>query len=61
MPYQIFAKCPCCGKEAHSKNEIDDLFGWRSTNPPKTIPQSYCRACRNARCEAGKPCKVQRH
>jgi hypothetical protein len=23
-----------------------------------TIPQSYCRACRAAHCEAGRPCKA---
>ena len=23
------------------------------------IPQSYCRECRSAHCEAGKPCKVK--
>lgn len=57
MPYTIYAECPCCGEKAHSKQEIEDRFGWRNVGIRKTIPQSYCRACRNAKCEAGKPCK----
>ena len=57
MPYTIEAKCPCCGKEANGKDEIDNLFGWRVVNG-KTIPQSYCYACRGAGCKAGESCKV---
>ena len=29
MPYQIFAKCPVCQKEAKSVYEIEELFGFR--------------------------------
>ena len=29
MPYQIFAKCPGCQKEAKSVYEIEELFGFR--------------------------------
>lgn len=59
MPYTIFAQCPCCKKEAHSKNEIEEKFGWRTMENGETIPQSYCRECRIAHCEAGFPCKVR--
>jgi len=59
MPYTIEARCPCCGKYAGSYDEIELLFGWREVNG-KTIPQSYCRACRSARCKAGEPCRVQK-
>ncbi len=57
MPYTIEAKCPCCGKTASGLEEIEEKFGWRTPND-KTIPQSYCRECRAAHCEAGKPCRV---
>ena len=57
MPYKIYAECPCCGKAANSKGEIDSLFGWRTTS--EEIPQSYCRECRTAKCKAGEPCKVK--
>lgn len=45
MPNIVTAKCPNCGKEAHGKDEIDVLFGWRTVNG-KTVPQSYCKECR---------------
>ena len=62
MPYgkDDYAQCPCCGKTAISKEEIKKLFGYRRINLFKTIPQSYCRACRSAHCKAGKPCKVKK-
>jgi hypothetical protein len=59
MPNTIQAICPCCGKTANSKQEIDSLFGWRTTS--KEISQSYCRKCRAAHCEAGKPCKAKQN
>lgn len=59
MPYIIHAECPCCHKTADSKNEIEELFGWRTMTDDEVIPQSYCRACRSARCEAGLPCKAK--
>ena len=60
MPYTIRAECPCCQKVATSKSEIEELFGWRTMENGEVIPQSYCRDCRSARCEAGKPCKVKK-
>ena len=57
MPYIIYAECPCCGETVNSKNEIEELFGWRTMEDDEVIPQSYCRACRSARCTAGEPCK----
>ena len=59
MPYTIEAHCPCCKKAAYGVDDIEKYFGWRTPNN-KTIPQSYCRECRIAHCEAGKPCKVKR-
>ena len=62
MPYDATsATCPCCGKTAHNSGKTDEIekkFGWRIVNG-KTIPQSYCRACRGAHCKAGQPCKVR--
>lgn len=63
MPYLIEATCPCCGKKVYSFEEIETLFGWRDAPrkgpKQKHIPQSFCRACRNAGCKAGEPCKVK--
>lgn len=60
MPYgEIqYAQCPCCGKIAYGNEEIEEKFGYRKLHNGKIIPQSYCRECRSARCEAGIPCKV---
>lgn len=60
MPYNLSAECPCCGKTANSLDEIELKFGWRTMETSKTIPQSYCRACRSAHCEAGQSCKANR-
>ena len=65
MPYSLskgseYAECPCCGKLADSLNKIEPKFGWRTMETGETIPQSYCRSCRTAHCEAGKPCKVKK-
>lgn len=64
MPYNLtkgaeYAECPCCGKHADTQSNIEKEFGWRTMENGETIPQSYCRACRSARCEAEKPCKVR--
>ena len=59
MPYEIYAECPCCGKSADGINEIEETFGFRTMTDDEKIPQSYCRACRSARCKAGEPCKAQ--
>jgi hypothetical protein len=50
MPFAQTAICPCCRKEATSDHYFDGIevhFGWRYDN---SAPQSYCRACRAARC-----------
>ena len=53
------AQCPCCGKAAKGKNNIEVEFGYRNRGDGRVIPQSYCRACRIAHCESGKPCKAK--
>lgn len=62
MPYSLvggaeYAKCPCCSEKAFSLDEIEDVFGFRVMETGKEIPQSYCRACRIARCKVGEACK----
>lgn len=59
MPYGEYAQCPCCDKTAYGKDEIEKEFGYRNMGDGRFIPQSYCRECRSAHCEAGKPCKVK--
>lgn len=46
MPNTVKAECPHCGKKAAGKDEIDKYFGWRIVNG-KTVPQSWCYACRD--------------
>lgn len=58
MPYGEYAQCPCCGKIAIGKDEIEKEFGYRVVSEGKVIPQSYCRDCRAAGCRAGEKCKV---
>lgn len=58
MPYTIKAQCPCCKCEANGVKEISKIFGWRDMENGETIPQSYCNACRGAKCVAGEACKV---
>ncbi len=55
MPYGEYAECPCCGKIAKGEDEIEKKFGYRTMENGKVIPQSYCRKCRSAHCEAGNP------
>jgi len=60
MANKVWAECPCCGKTADGKGEIDKKFGWRIVNG-KEVPQSYCNACRGAGCKdrpKGTPCLV---
>lgn len=47
MPYVVKAKCPNCKKKVKGKDDVERFFGWRKINKKKTIPQSYCRVCRN--------------
>ncbi len=46
------ACCPKCGKVAHSRDELEALFGHRPSpckaDPDRHIPQSQCKACRGA-------------
>jgi len=48
MPYSEdkWAECPRCKKHADGKEEIDSLFGYRTMEDGKVIPQSHCRQCR---------------
>lgn len=46
MPYNEYAQCPDCGKIARGKDEIEELFGYRKINDSASIPQSWCRECR---------------
>jgi len=42
----IKKSCPNCNEKiASNDQEIEDLFGYRTTNG-RTIPQSWCRDCR---------------
>lgn len=64
MPYDLskgaeYAICPCCGKRANLRDEIQSKFGWRTMQSGETIPQSYCYSCRTAQCQSGVPCKAQ--
>ena len=43
-----YKKCPECGVEANSTNEIAKIFGWRYRHLlGKGPPQSRCSSCRN--------------
>lgn len=44
MPHGEYAECPHCGKVAHGREEIEELFGYRYLG---TVPQSWCRECRS--------------
>ena len=55
MPYGSYAECPCCEKIAKGEDEIEEKFGNRTMESGRVIPQSYCRECRSAHCEAGNP------
>ena len=51
MAFQIEAVCPCCGVIASGDlNKIDEVFGFRTVEGERLIPQSYCRKCRRLRC-----------
>ncbi len=49
MPYGStdYAECPRCGKRALGQSEIEQLFGYRTMESGKIIPQSHCRECRS--------------
>lgn len=46
MPYNEYAQCPDCGKTAHGKDEIEELFGCRKINDSASVPHSWCCECR---------------
>lgn len=51
MAFQIEAICPCCGVVASGDlNKIEEVFGFRTVEGERLIPQSYCRKCRRLRC-----------
>ncbi|EBA2358618.1 hypothetical protein OL143_000996 [Salmonella enterica] len=51
MAFQIEAVCPCCGVVASGDlNKIEEVFGFRTVEGERLIPQSYCRKCRRLRC-----------
>ena len=51
MAFQIEAVCPCCGVIASGDlNKIEEVFGFRTVERERLIPQSYCRKCRRLRC-----------
>ena len=54
MPFDKYAQCPDCGKTAHGKDEIEELFGYRKINDSASIPQSWCHECREAANEKDK-------
>jgi hypothetical protein len=39
-------KCPKCGKEAKTYQELDEKFGFRNMNKNSMRNQSWCRECR---------------
>ena len=48
VPARTFARCPFCRREALTKQEVEDQFGFR--NVAGVIrPQSWCRICRKKR------------
>jgi hypothetical protein len=54
MGYKVSAQCPCCKKTAsRDLNKIEELFGFRTVQDERLIPQSYCRECRSKRCSPG--------
>lgn len=46
-PYEVeHTKCPNCGKEANSYEEVEREFGYRDMGDGRTIVQSWCKDCR---------------
>lgn len=37
MPYGEYAQCPCCGKTAYGKNDIEQEFGYRNMGDGRII------------------------
>ena len=46
-PYEVdYAKCPNCGKEATTYDEVEEEFGYRNMGDGRIIVQSWCKICR---------------
>ena len=46
-PLPVLAFCPCCEhKEAHTVEQVEQLFGYRTMEDGKVRVQSWCRECR---------------
>ncbi len=46
-PLPVLASCPCCeSKEAHTEEQVEELFGYRTMEDGKVRVQSWCRECR---------------
>lgn len=46
-PLPALAFCPCCEKkEAHTTEQVEELFGYRTMEDGKVRVQSWCRECR---------------
>ncbi|RNO73772.1 hypothetical protein BL142_00012740 [Klebsiella pneumoniae] len=42
---------PCCSVVAGGDlNKIEEVFGFRTVEGERLIPQSYCRRCRSLKC-----------
>ena len=59
MPYGEYAQCPCCGKTAYGKDNIEKKFGYRDMGDGRIIPQSYCKKYPSAGCKAGYHSKLK--
>ena len=45
VPTRTFAKCPSCRREAFTRQEVEDRFGFRNMDGV-IRPQSWCKRCR---------------
>lgn len=41
-------KCPKCGEIARNSQELQQKFGYRTTNYNTATNQSWCKKCRSA-------------
>lgn len=59
-PLPVLAYCPCCEhKEAHTVEQVEQLFGYRTMEDGKVRVQSWCRECRGLEAKTN-PRKKQR-
>ncbi len=45
IPTRTFARCPSCRREAFTRQEVEDRFGFRNMDGV-IRPQSWCKSCR---------------